>query len=86
MRNGDQNGKRPQIAGKLYLLDIPLVLSRGQTKITDTTGGTLIMIFNSVSSNSVNFLDSYDNLIMLQIIGLSVLVITLQITWLTVSD
>ena len=44
------------------------------------------MIFNSVSSNSVNFLDSYDNLIMLQIIGLSVLVITLQITLLTVSD
>ena len=86
MRNGDQNSKRPQISGKLYLLDIPLVLSRGQTKITDTTGGTLIMIFNSVSSNSVNFLDSYDNLIMLQIIGLSVLVITLQITLLTVSD
>ena len=63
MRKGDQNGKRPQIAGKLYLIDIPLVLSRGQTKITDTTGATSRMIFDSVSSNSVNFLESYDNLL-----------------------
>ena len=38
------------MADNLYLLDIPLVLSRGQTKITDTTGATPIMIFDSVSS------------------------------------